>query len=239
MGFRDRFLTPATARALVSWRIAIGVGVAVALRVADVSWLFSILGGLAVYVVLVLAAQPRAERRPSIDPFAVGEPWRQFVQRAQRAERRLRETVDAADDGPLKLRMLAIVDKLQQGLDETWRIARRGDEIDAAVRRLDAPALENKLASLEREQSAAPSDDLDAAIDSVRSQLESVERLQQQSTQTANTLRLAETRLDELVARAAEVSIGATDTDAYEHEIEDLVVELEALRLAVEETNRP
>jgi hypothetical protein len=38
------------------------------------------------------------------------------------------------------------------------------------------------------------------------------------------------------VARAAEVSIGASDTDAYATDVNDLVVEIEAMRLAVEET---
>ncbi|MBT7431033.1 MAG: hypothetical protein HN783_14590, partial [Ilumatobacter sp.] len=75
-----------------------------------------------------------------------------------------------------------------------------------------------------------------ASIASVESQLASVDRLKEQSTRTSNRLRLAQTRVDELVARAAEVSIGAGDTDAYEHDVEDLVDELEGLRLAVEET---
>jgi hypothetical protein len=37
------------------------------------------------------------------------------------------------------------------------------------------------------------------------------------------------------VARAAEVSIGPGDTDAYANDVDDLVVEIEAMRLAVED----
>ncbi len=74
---------------------------------------------------------------------------------------------------------------------------------------------------------------------SIRSQIESTERLKAESAKTADRLRLTQTRLDELVTRAAEVAIGAGDTDAYEHDVDDLVIELEALRQAVEETNRP
>ncbi len=165
-----------------------------------------------------------------IDPFTVQEPWRQFVQGAQGSAIKLQETIDAAGDGPVKDRMQGVREKLEHGLDETWQIARRGHEIDQAVHRLDPTALRSKLESL---QDAA---DAGEAIVSVESQLESVNRLKEQSTRTSNRLRLTQTRLDELVARAAEVSIGAGDTDAYEHDVDDLVVELEGLRLAVEET---
>ena len=62
--------------------------------------------------------------------------------------------------------------------------------------------------------------------------------MKEKSAQTAGKLRLTQTRLDELVARAAEVSVGSGDTDAYQHDVDDLVIELESLRLAVEETRR-
>ena len=81
-----------------------------------------------------------------------------------------------------------------------------------------------------------PSDDLAAAITSVEGQLASADRLKELSAQTAGRLRLTQTRLDELVARTAEVSIGASDTDAYAHDVDDLVIEIEAMRLAVEDT---
>ncbi|MFT4773359.1 MAG: hypothetical protein ACI9ME_000654 [Ilumatobacter sp.] len=100
--------------------------------------------------------------------------------------------------------------------------------MDQAVHRIDPTALRSKLATLQQQGATE-------AIASVESQLESVDRLKAQSTKTANTLRLAQTRLDELVARAAEVSVGAGDTDAYEHDVEDLVVELEGLRQAIQE----
>ncbi len=194
--------------------------------------------GLTTVAVFVSRRRGPRRRRP-LDPFTVGEPWRQLVKGAQRSADRLHETVDSASDGPLKDRMTAVVGRLDQGLVETWTIARRGDLIDSTVRRLDPVALRSKLATLENRRAASANDDIDAAIASVRSQLESTERLKVESTRTADRLRLTQTRLDELVSRATEVSIGAGDTDAYEHDVDDLVVELEALRQAVEETNRP
>ena len=235
MGLRDRFYTPKTARAILSWRLlpALGVGVALGLTSGPI---IGLAAGLALYAGLVGAAMPKAPARPRIDPFTVQEPWRQFVQGAQRAEANLHETIDAASDGPVKDRMRSIGDKLDHGLDETWRIARRGHEIDQVIHRLDPTSLRSKLESMQRREASDPTDDVSAAIESVEGQLESVDRLKEQSTRTANTLRLTQTRLDELVARAAEVGIGTTDTDVYEHDVEDLVVELEGLRQAVEET---
>jgi hypothetical protein len=70
----------------------------------------------------------------------------------------------------------------------------------------------------------------------LRDQLDTAERLKQQSQQTAATLRLNQAQLDGLVTRAAEVRIGSADTDTYRQEIAELVLRMEALRQAVEET---
>lgn len=236
MGFRDRFFTPRTAGAILSWRIAVGVGVAVAMSVGGVGIPLSIVAGLAVYAGLVLAAMPKTKKRIVIDPFALSEPWRQLVQGAQAAQRKLRATVVAVDDGPLKDRLRDIAAQLDHGLDEAWAIARRGDEIDDAVRTLDPTALRSKLGTMEQRLAADPSPENEAAVASVRAQLESADRLKEQSAKTASTLRLTQTRLDELVARASEVRIGAADTDTYATDVDQVVLQLEALRQAVEET---
>ena len=226
--------------AVLSRTILIGTVVAsFALLFLGVPWPIAVLAGIGGFFVSRVVARRTVRTFASIDPFAVGEPWRQFVQGAQRAGHRLHATVDAASDGPLKDRMSTIVGRLDDGLDETWKIAQRGDQIDEMIRRLDPTALRSKLDTLEQRQSSSPSPDVDSAITSVRRQLDSTERLRAESNKTADRLRLTQTRLDELVARAAEVAIGAGDTDAYEHDVDDLVVELEALRQAVEETNRP
>ena len=235
MNLRDRFFTPRTAKAILSWRILLGLGVAVALAFTPVGVPAAIGIGVLVYVGAVATAMPRGSRSPQIDPFTLSEPWRQMVQGAQRAGRRLHETVRGTPAGPLRERLDGIVGKLDLALAESWEIARRGDEIDNAVGRLDPTALRSKLATLRAKTEAGSSDDLTAAIASVESQLGSADRLKELSAQTAGRLRLTQTRLDELVARAAEVSIGAGDTDAYANDVDDLVIEIEAMRLAVED----
>jgi hypothetical protein len=73
-------------------------------------------------------------------------------------------------------------------------------------------------------------------VASIERQLESADRLRRQSEETASSLRRTQTQLDELVARAAEVQIGTADTASYARDVDDLVVRLEALHQAVEET---
>lgn len=236
MPLRDRFFTPKTAKAILSWRILLGVGSAVALAFTPLGVPAAIAIGVLVYAGSVVVAMPRGSKPPRIDPFTLSEPWRQMVQGAQRAGKRLHDTVSGTSAGPLRGRLDHIVGKLDRALAESWEIARRGDEIDYAVGRLDPTALRSKLATLNTRAAAAPSDDLAAAIASVEGQLASADRLKSLSSQTADRLRLTQTRLDELVARAAEVSVGAGDTDAYATDVDDLVVEIEAMRLAVEET---
>ncbi len=236
MNLRDRFFTPRTAKAILSWRILLGIGVAIALAFTPIGVPAAIGIGVLVYAGSVAAAMPRGPAVPRIDPFTLSEPWRQMVQGAQRAAKQLHETVRGTPSGPLRDRMEGIVGRLDQALAESWEIARRGDSIDGTVARLDPTALRSKLATLRAKFDAGPTDDLAAAITSVEGQLASADRLKELSAQTAGRLRLTQTRLDELVARTAEVSIGAGDTDAYANDVDDLIIEIEAMRLAVEDT---
>lgn len=217
----------------------IGVAVGAAMVVAGLPVAVGVGIGAAVWTVLLAAAQRRdaaastRRKRTRIDPFAVGEPWRQFVQGAQRSCNKLRATVDAAQDGPLRDRLVEIAGKLEQGLDETWAIAQRGDAIDDTIRHLDPVGLRSRRDYLLETDTDGQNAE---ALRSLDQQLASVERLRTGSEQTATTLRLAQVRYDELVSRAAEITLGSADTTAYEHDVEALVIELEALRQAVEET---
>jgi hypothetical protein len=236
MGLRDRFFTPRTAKAILSWRIVIGVGVGVALGVAGLPVVVAIVAGAGAYTGLVAAAMPRARTGPRIDAFALGEPWRQLVHGSQRASARVHETVAAIGAGPIRDRLASISEQIDLALAESWEIARRGNDIDHAVRRLDPTALQSKLKVLRRRADEGPRPDVDAAIASVESQLATTARLKDLSTRTADRLQLTRTRMEELAARAAEVAVGSADTDIYEHDVDNLVVELESLRLAIEET---
>ena len=236
MGFRDRFYTPKTAKAILSWRMLLGAAAGVVAGVAGVPVLLAIGTGFVIYAGAVGLAMPKPVGRPLIDPFVLSEPWRKLMQNAQSSGRKLRETVSRTPSGPLKETLQDIADQLEHGLDEAWQIARRGDEIDDAVRRLDPTALRSKLATLQQRASDNPSPEADSAVQSVERQLATADRLKQQSDETAASLRLTQTQLDELVARASEVLVGTMDTDTYARDVDDLVLKLEALHQAVEET---
>jgi hypothetical protein len=233
VAFRDRVYTPETAKALLSWRLAVGAAIAIAAVVAGLNPAFASLIGLVVYAVLVYVAMPKGTRQAKIDPFALSEPWRQFVQSTQRSRTNLERTLATVPAGPLRDRLTGIGERLERAVDETWRIARRGDEIDDAVRRIDPVRLRANLQAL-RGQGG----DVGAATASVESQLATADRLKALSASTADQLRVTQARLDELVTRTAEVGVGAQDTESYSHDVDDLVVELEALRQAVAETSQ-
>ncbi len=235
MGFRDRFFTPKTASAILSWRILLGVGVGVVAAVAGLPIIAAAGVGLAVYGASVVVAMPKRAITASIDPFAISEPWRQFVQAAQRSRRQLADTVRATPAGPLRDRLQGIADRLDGGIAESWAIARRGDEIDGIVTGLDPTRLRSRLGSLQQQEATTPTENTSAAIASVETQLATADRLKAVSASTADRLRLTQSRFDELVARAAEVSAGAGDTADYADDVDDLVLELEAMRLAVQE----
>lgn len=170
----------------------------------------------------------RPRQRPlAIDPFVLGEPWRRHVSAAQAAQRRYREIVAATPAGPLRANMESITRQVQRGIEECWMIAKRGDELDTALSRLDSASLRN---ALERATD-------DTTRGSLQSQLGSASRIRSTRDDTDSRLRLLNTRLGELVAQAAEVSVGADSTGELGSAVHDVVTQLEALRLAVEDVN--
>lgn len=236
MAFRDRFYTRATARALMSWRLLLVPVVAVATWWLGLWLPAAVVVGIAAYGLSVVVAMPRGTRGPSIDPFTLSEPWRRYMQGSVRADRRLHQTVAGTRAGPLRDRLEGIAARIDHGLLEAWEVAKRGDEIDDAIRRLDPTLLRSRLDTFRTQAASDPTPQLDTAIASLERQLETAERLRALSEQTADRLRLTQTRFEELVVRAEEVSIGVSDTDTYASDVDDLVDELEGLRLAVEET---
>ena len=235
MAFRDRFWTPTTAKAILSWRLLVGAAAGVVAGLLGVPIVAAVGIGVVVYAGAVALAMPRSPSTRGVDPFTVGEPWRQMVQAAQRSRRMFLETVAATPAGPLHDRLRAIGARLDGGLAEGWAVAKRGHEIDSRIRHLDPTALRSRLATLQNRAAEAPSEHLTASIASVEQQLASVERLKALSASTADRMRLTTTRLDELAVRATEVSVGATDTTQLAHEVDDLVLELEGLHQAVQE----
>ena len=189
--------------------------------------------GLVVLAAGAAAAMLRARRHrsspraPAIDPFTLSEPWRRHVAAVQTAQRRYKEIARGTPDGPLRTRLGEIDVLVQHAVQECFGIARRGDELDDALARFDTGALNRQ-----REHAHD-----DATRASVQSQLDAAGRIRSTRTDTDARLRLLTTRMGELVAHAAEVSVGADATDELGNGVGEVVTQLEALRLALNDIN--
>ena len=172
-----------------------------------------------------------------IDPFTVNEPWRRFVQDALRAQTRFAEVVAAARPGPLRDRLAEIGRALEEGVATTWATARQGQVVRDARRRIDTNEVNRRLAAFRSSEDP----DGERTVRSLEAQLESAARLDAATASAESRLRLLQAQLDEAVARAAELSARAGDIGelaGVESSITDVTDQMEALRLALEETGR-
>jgi hypothetical protein len=233
--FRDRFFTPKVARAIMSpgGIVLAGAGAAVAILAGAPLVLAAGVGALA-WGGRVLAAVGTNPATPQ--PQALSEPWRGYAENAQDAKRRFDQVVDSVAAGPLRDRLSDLSARLDEGIDESWRIAKRGHEIVAALGQIDTSAATAELAELESDSEAGGPQA--ATIESLRAQLAAADRLSSLAQQSRDRLRLLDARFDELIARAVEVSVGSGDSDVLGHDVDQLVSELESLRVALEETDK-
>ena len=242
---RDRFLTPPVARAIMSplgmvlfgaaaaGSILIGLPVAAAVGVGALAW-----GGN------VVAAVPRNPRRDRVEPFVLADPWRAYVVGAQDAKARFDRVVGDMGAGPLRDRLGGLAERLADGIDESWQIAKRGHEITTALTRLDTVSAEAELAQLRSAVDHRPAGQQTPTtaeartMEALTAQVASARRLEAIAADARDRLRLLDARFDELVARAVEVSVGSGDSTLLGNDVDDLVSELESLRLALDETRR-
>ena len=210
----------------------------------------AILGGLPLIGVLGIAAvawlvrvatlMPRGRRGERIDPMSISDPWRTFVREALDSQRRYRRAVSAATAGPLRDRLVEIGERLDAGVQECWRVARRGDALVDAIGNLDAVSARQELETAQHAAKATPGEAQEATVRALQSQLDSADRLVAVARDAQDRLRLLDARLDEAVARAVELSIQAEDVGelgGLGGDVDNLVNEMESLRTALEEAS--
>lgn len=171
-----------------------------------------------------------------IDSFTLGEPWRLRVREAQRARSRYQTAVERTREGPLRDRLTDIGARIDAGVEECWRIANQGDALRRGLRSLGPGQIRTSLATAEAD--AGDDAEADPRVGALRAQLTSAERLAAAAEDANQRLRLLSARLDEAAARAVELSLGAgTDVDlaGLGSEVDEVVDQLESLRLAIEE----
>ncbi|MFV0307041.1 MAG: hypothetical protein ACK5OX_04790 [Desertimonas sp.] len=239
---RDRFFTPKVAEAIMSPAGIVMAGAGAAIGVATGLPLLVAAGiGVAAWGARVLAAvgvggDGAASHRRLGD---LADPWRGYVQEAVDAKKRFDHVVADVAPGPLRDRLAGLSGRLDDGVDESWRIARRGDEIVAAINTINTEAAQRELSDLRRAIGSRPPTEAETdTIAALDAQLASAKRLGELATRSRDRLRLLDARFDELVARTVEVSVGGGDTEGLGDDVDGLVNELEALRIAMEETDR-
>jgi hypothetical protein len=247
--FRDRLARRGAARTLLS-PIGLLGGAAVGVLVVVVgapAWAAALAGG-AVWALNAVRMLPRSPRPERIDPFTVQEPWRRFVQEALQARNRIAAAVDRAPAGPLHDRLHEIAARVDTGVEETWLIAKRGQTLVRARRQVDLARIDRQLGELRPGAAGAGEADRPAGLDpaivpvveSLEAQRAAATRLDTVIERTQSDLRVLDARLDEAVARTLELTARA-GTDAavagLRSDVDDLVTEMEALRLALDETD--
>ena len=118
---------------------------------------------------------------------------------------------------------------MARSVEECWQIARRGDELDETLSKLKAPSLTEQR---QRASDAATRASLDR-------QIAAVDRITATRDDTDRRLRELTIRLGELVTQAAEIVTSGHDSDELGNAVDEVVIQLEALRLAVNEINDP
>jgi hypothetical protein len=242
LSLRDRFFTPPVARAVTSplGILALGAGASLGI-LAGGGLIGAVVLGFVGWAGRVAAAIPRAPADARIDPFTLAEPWRRYVTDALQAQARFREAVASARPGPMRDRLAQIEGRVETGMREVWRIARRGHDLVDARHRMDPDAIRREIAATEAnaDQPWAQGQAMEKTMASLRAQLDTVERIERVIGDADGQLRLLNARLDEAAARTIELSVQADDVSALGglgHDVDQMVDDMEALRQAIEET---
>ncbi|HUP69850.1 MAG TPA: hypothetical protein VM142_08540 [Acidimicrobiales bacterium] len=234
--------TPAVARAVTAPS---------AVLVAGAGMSAAILGGLPIlaaagvgalaWAARVAMSLPRRPREERINPFALDEPWRYLVVDATKARKRFDNVVEQARPGPLRENLAQLGRRLDDGVNECWRIACQGNALQTGLAQLDSPSVNKELEQVRHDRRTAQgpaAGALERAEQALESQLSSYRRIAAVAEDARARLRVLNAQLDEAVARALELALRAGDVNdlsPLSADIESLVGELEALRQAVEE----
>lgn len=233
---RERLLTPGGARAVTHPAAILGGGVAAAGVIAlGAPFVAAGVAGAAAWGVVVANRLPRSRRARTPELRGLQEPWRRYLVEAVAARQRFDTAVDECEPGPLRKRLEQIGRRVEDGVAEVDRIARHGSRLDRAIRELDDPdELRARLEAARRDPATAPE-----VVAAFEAQLGSTERIVALAVQTRQRLEVLDAQLDEAVARVVELSLRQGDVaeaGALGDKVDGLVVEMESLRLALDES---
>ena len=238
---RDRFFTPPVARAISSPSgiLLAGAGASVAI-LAGLPFLAVAGVGVAAWGARVALAVPKnPSTGPRIDPSSLRQPWQRFVKDAVDARRRFDIAIHNAKPGPLQARLTELAARIDDGVDECWRIARQAQQLANARTQLGVEDAARDLAQLTAANPTPPPDSpVQHTIEALQAQLATAQRMDKTIEQAGDQLRLLDARLDEAVARAYELTLqtdDVADASSLSNDIDGLVTDREALRQGMEE----
>lgn len=236
--FRDRFLTPKVARAITSPSAILATGAGAAVGILAFGPIAAVPMGLAAFAVRVLAAVPRSQRHPGVDLRKLQDPWHSLMRDILDATRRFDRAVASVKKGPLKDRLEDAGERLGAAIDEAWKIALAGQSLTAARSQIDGGRIHAELAAARQ---AAATDRSAQTIAAIEAQLAATQRMDATISDAYDRLRLLDARMDETVTRTIELSVSQSDADSVAGlgaEVDSIVGDMEALRQAIEETQR-
>ena len=157
------------------------------------------------------------------------------MQSAQRSRSALYETLREASDGPLKDRLNDVAERLDDAIVESWAIAKRGDEIDAAIKRIDPVRLRSQLDDVASVRTRW----VDGRSRGVGGEPAGQRRPAEGAVGDAPPIACGSPRRGSTSSSPGppRSASAAPTTAIYEHDVDNLVIELEGLRQAVAETN--
>ncbi len=232
--------------ALVLAGAGTGVGLIAGLPILAAVALGAGFWGVRVAVGAALAARRRQrDRRPEvIDPYAVPDPWRTFVRESLTAQAKFDQAVARSHPGPLRDRLAAVSGRVHDGVRECWRVAHLGAALDAASNSLDPEATGTELRRFQATPTQDHSPEARRAHEeteaAMAAQLQAARRVEAAARRATDRLRVLTAELNAAVAGAVELSLDAPNAAAASRlagDVDSVVGEIEALRLALEETS--
>jgi hypothetical protein len=165
-----------------------------------------------------------------VDPAQAPRRLVPIVADTLRTRQRYRDLVEGVRPGPVRDRLEASQAQLDTGVLAVWATARRVGELERVLAALDPDRVTDEYKAAKRSGVAA---DVLAAHEA---RFGSVQRLLNAMDDAEERLRLLDVRLDGLVARGAEVVLGAgAGLDQLDAELSSVVSELGALRAGLDE----
>jgi hypothetical protein len=178
------------------------------------------------------AAEPLAD---ALDPEAVLPAYRPAVVDAARARGQFHALVAATSPGPLQDRLRELGSGVDSGVLAVWNAVQQAMRLESVVATLDPERVtaELKRAKRSSEADASVVEALGARFDSTQRLLNALDELRQR-------IPVLEARLGTAVARAAELTLTSSTSssagalDSLGRELDQLVLELEALQAGAE-----